>query len=56
MRLLSFGHGYSAQALTKRLLPSGWQVIGTTRSKEKLKDLENPTKEAVQNWIDASQE
>ena len=40
MRLLSFGHGYSAQALTKRLLPSGWQVIGTTRSKQKLKDLE----------------
>lgn len=40
MRLLSFGHGYSAQALTKLLLPSGWQVIGTTRSKEKLKDLE----------------
>ena len=26
------------------------------RKKMKLKDLENPTKEAVQNWIDASQE
>jgi hypothetical protein len=24
------------------------------RKKMKLKDLENPTKEAVQNWIDAS--
>ena len=26
------------------------------RKKMKLKDLENPTKEAVQNWVDASQE
>ena len=33
--LLSFGHGYSAQALTDVLLPSGWRVIGTTRSAEK---------------------
>ena len=40
MRLLSFGHGYSAQALTKSLIPSGWWVKGTTRSKEKLKNLE----------------
>lgn len=32
--LLSFGHGYSAQALT-RMLPDGWQVTGTTRSSEK---------------------
>ena len=33
--LLSFGHGYSAQALAARLLPQGWEVIGTTRSAEK---------------------
>lgn len=33
--LLSFGHGYSAQALTRLLLPKGWHVIGTTRSVEK---------------------
>lgn len=33
--LLSFGHGYSARALTRRLLPLGWTVIGTTRSAEK---------------------
>ena len=33
--LLSFGHGYSAQALARRLLACGWRVIGTTRSKEK---------------------
>ncbi|SFB01939.1 Nucleoside-diphosphate-sugar epimerase [Poseidonocella pacifica] len=34
--LLSFGHGYSAQALARRLLPSGWKIIGTTRSAEKV--------------------
>jgi nucleoside-diphosphate-sugar epimerase len=33
--LLSFGHGYSAQALARRLIPAGWQVIGTTRKREK---------------------
>ncbi len=32
--LLSFGHGYSAQALT-RLLGDDWRVIGTTRSPDK---------------------
>lgn len=33
--LLSFGHGYSAQALERLLLPQGWRVIGTTRSDDK---------------------
>jgi nucleoside-diphosphate-sugar epimerase len=33
--LLSFGHGYSAQALGRLLLPRGWRVIGTTRSEDK---------------------
>lgn len=33
--LLSFGHGYSARALTPLLLADGWRVIGTTRSEEK---------------------
>lgn len=33
--LLSFGHGYTARALTRRLLPRGWRVIGTTRSLQK---------------------
>ena len=33
--LLVLGHGYSAQALAARLLPEGWQIIGTTRSPEK---------------------
>lgn len=34
--LLSFGHGYSAQALAKVLEPQGWRIIGTTRTEEKL--------------------
>lgn len=37
--LLSFGHGYSARALTRLLLPKGWRVIGTTRSADKMADL-----------------
>ena len=37
--LLSFGHGYSARALTRHLLPEGWQVHGTTRSEEKARAL-----------------
>src|SRR6056297_4342825 len=37
--LLSFGHGYSARALARRLLPRGWQVYGTTRSPERAEHL-----------------
>lgn len=37
--LLSIGHGYSAQALARLLLPQGWRVIGTTRSAEKAAQL-----------------
>ena len=33
--LLSLGHGYSAQALARRLIPQGWRVIGTTRNPAK---------------------
>lgn len=29
--LLTFGHGYSAQALSRLLVPRDWRVIGTTR-------------------------
>jgi len=39
--LLSIGHGYSARALAHRLLPLGWLVTGTTRTKEKAAVLEN---------------
>ncbi|ABV95024.1 hypothetical protein Dshi_3291 [Dinoroseobacter shibae DFL 12 = DSM 16493] len=38
--LLSFGHGYSARALSRLLLPGGWRIIGTTRSAEKAAALE----------------
>jgi len=34
--LLSFGHGYSAQALGRQLIPLGWQVTGTSRDPENL--------------------
>ncbi|WP_422025316.1 SDR family oxidoreductase [Roseovarius sp.] len=37
--LISFGHGYSAQALAKRLLPQGWVIYGTTRKAEKAEAL-----------------
>lgn len=32
--LLSLGHGYTARALARRLIPQGWRVIGTTRTSE----------------------
>lgn len=38
-RLLSFGHGYSARALAKRLIPKGWHIVGTTRSAEKMDEI-----------------
>lgn len=34
-QLLSFGHGYSAQALVPQLLPQGFTITGTTRSPDK---------------------
>lgn len=34
--LLSFGHGYSAQALSRRLQGQGWRIVGTTRTRDKL--------------------
>ena len=37
--LLSFGHGYSARALGRLLLPQGWRVTGTTRSTDKAAEL-----------------
>lgn len=35
--LLSIGHGYSAQALARRL--TGWRIIGTTRTPEGVAEL-----------------
>ncbi len=37
--LFSFGHGYSAKALSRLLMPEGWQVTGTTRSDAKAAEL-----------------
>ncbi|MEL7214301.1 MAG: SDR family oxidoreductase [Pseudomonadota bacterium] len=37
--LFSIGHGYSARALTPLLLERGWEVIGTTRTREKAETL-----------------
>ena len=45
--LLSFGHGYSAQVLARRLMEQGWQVIGTTRSEEKAAAIRATGAEAV---------
>lgn len=38
--LLSLGHGYSADALARRLIPQGWTVIGTTRHPDKARRLQ----------------
>ncbi|MEM7060154.1 MAG: SDR family oxidoreductase [Pseudomonadota bacterium] len=45
--LLSFGHGYSAKALAVRLMPQGWQVVGTTRSEEKAETIRATGAEAL---------
>ncbi len=45
--LLSFGHGYTARALARRLMAKGWRVIGTTRSEEKAEAIRATGAEAV---------
>lgn len=45
--LLSLGHGYTAQALARRLLRAGWQVIGTTRDPAKAARMRAEGLEAV---------
>ena len=46
--LLSLGHGYSARALARLLLPRGWRIIGTTRSVESAAALAETGIEALQ--------
>ncbi|WP_066703241.1 SDR family oxidoreductase [Celeribacter ethanolicus] len=46
-KLFSFGHGYSAQALARRLLPQGWEIIGTTRNPEKAREFDNAGVEPI---------
>lgn len=38
--LLSLGHGYSARALARLLIPQGWRIHGTTRSADKAAELD----------------
>lgn len=45
--LLSIGHGYSARALARRLLPEGWRIIATTRSAAKAEMLRAEGVEAM---------
>ncbi len=45
--LLSIGHGFSARALSPRLIRQGWRVIGTTRSAEKAEVLRQSGVEPV---------
>ncbi|MCL7464112.1 SDR family oxidoreductase [Phaeovulum sp. NW3] len=51
--LLSLGHGYSARALARILIPQGWRVIGTTRSAAKAEALRAEGVEPLV-WPDAS--
>ena len=32
--VLIFGHGYTAKALSKLIIPQGWDVFGTVRNDE----------------------
>ena len=45
--LLSLGHGYSASALARVLIPQGWQIIGTTRDAQGVARLRAQGVEAV---------
>ncbi len=45
--LLSLGHGYSASALARVLIPQGWQIIGTTREAQGVARLRAQGVEAV---------
>ncbi|WP_132860985.1 SDR family oxidoreductase [Shimia isoporae] len=37
--LLSLGHGYTARALARRLVPQGWTVVGTLRDETQMDEL-----------------
>ncbi|SDE31976.1 SDR family oxidoreductase [Ruegeria marina] len=45
--LLSFGHGYSARALSRLLAPRGWRIIGTTRNPDQLEEIRQAGAEPV---------
>ncbi|MGX9352112.1 SDR family oxidoreductase [Shimia sp. W99] len=50
--LLSLGHGYSARALARRLVPQGWRVIGTVRDSDQFAAIEAEGAETLQWPID----
>ena len=45
--LLSHGHGFSARALARLLLPEGWRVLGTARSPGRVAEIEADGAEGV---------
>jgi nucleoside-diphosphate-sugar epimerase len=45
--LLSLGHGYSAQALSRILRPVGWRIIGTTRNPDRADAMRNAGEEPL---------
>lgn len=51
--LLSFGHGFSAQALSRLIAGNGWRVTGTTRSAERA-DVVKASGAAALIWPGAS--
>lgn len=41
------GHGYTARALSHRLVPQGWRVVGTTRDRDQLDNIRRSGAEPV---------
>ena len=37
--MLIFGHGYTAQALSRQLVAQGWRVVGTTRTADRTENI-----------------
>lgn len=57
--LLSLGHGYSAAALARRLVPQGWRIAGTTRDTDKFADFRSQNitpllwnRDAILPWLE----
>lgn len=50
--LLSFGHGYSAEAVARLVMARGWRVIGTTRSPARAEEIRATGAEALVWGVD----
>ena len=46
--LFSFGHGYSARAISRQLDPTTWRVIGTTRDSQQLETIRDS---GAEPWV-----